>query len=155
MKRFTYVLGVFVVGLLLVQQPAQAQSFAQIGYATFTTDVTITTTTEKVLVSSGPVTCPRQTCNIVVMGWAQVTTGTNTTGLTPLFRRGTAIGNTALGEANVEQVKSAAGNTEPVFFFAQEDRVDVATVEYSFTVKQTAASADGTALQGGIIVLVR
>lgn len=146
---------VLLVLLALLPGHGQAQGFNQIGFATFSTDVTIVTTTEKDLINSGPVTAARQTVNVCVIAWAQVTTGTNTTALTPRIRRGTGIAGTAVGEANAEQVKAAAGSTEPMFILVCEDRSDVATVDYSLTVTQTAASANGSALAGGILVFVR
>lgn len=152
--RIALLVALFVV-LALEASHAAAQGFSQIAFATFTTDVTITTTTEKDLVNSGPATTTRQTSNVCVIAWAQVTTGTNTTALTPRIRRGTGIAGTLVGEANAEQVKAAAGSTEALFAFTCEDRADVATVDYSLTVQQTAASANGSALQGGILVFVR
>ena len=126
----------------------------EIGSATTTTNVTITTTTEAVAISSGEVRVPNQTARIVVIGWAQVTTGAATTTLTPRIRRGTAIKGTLVGEANAEEVKAAAGSTEPVMLIVQEDRANEASVEYSLTVQQASATGNGTILQAGIIVLV-
>jgi len=126
----------------------------EVGAATATTDVTITTTTEAVAVSSGAVPFPRASGQVLVSGWAQVTTGAGTTALTPRIRRGTAITGTLVGEANAEQVKAAAGSTEPVFAMAREDRANEGTVEYSLTVQQTGATGNGTILQSGITVLV-
>jgi hypothetical protein len=134
---------------------ARAQGFAQIAFNTVTADVTLTTTTEAVIVSSGPVTLPREVANVCVIGWAQLTTGTNTTAVTPAIRRGTTITGTLVGEANAETIMAAAGSTEPKFYMACEERSGVATVDYSFTLKQTGASANGSALSGSIIVFAR
>jgi hypothetical protein len=75
--------------------------------------------------------------------------------VTPRIRRGTTTSGTLVGEANAEQVKAAAGSTEPFFITVCEDRSDVATVDYNLTLQQTAASANGSALQGTILVFVR
>lgn len=146
-----------VLALVLgsVPAPARAQGFGQFAFVGFTTDVTITTTTEKDVVYSGGVLMPRDTATVCIIAWAQVTTGSMTTALTPKIRRGTGITGTVVGEANAEQVKAAAGSTEPLFYMACEDRSGVASVDYSFTVTQTGASANGAALSGGILVLVR
>lgn len=140
---------------LMVQQPAAAQGFQQVAFTTFTTNVTLTTTSETVIVSSGPATAPRSTVNVCVFGWAQLTTGTATTTVTPRLRRGTATSGTLLGEANAVTIGAAAGSTEQYLAMACEDRSDVASVEYSLTLTQASATADGTALFGGILVLVR
>jgi len=148
--------GLAVALVLLVSQaPAHAQGFNQIGFNVFTTAVTITTTAENVVVSSGPVTAPRQTINVCVIGFAQFTTGTMTTGVIPRLRRGTTTAGTLLGEENTITVGAAAGSTEQFLLFACEERADVATVEYSLSMDQVAADGNGSAIFGGILVLVR
>lgn len=144
-----------VLALLVPAAPARAQGFTQIAFTTFTANVAITTTTETVLVSSGPALVPRQTVSVCILAWAQFTTGAMTTTYTPRIRRGTAITGTLVGEANAETILAAAGSTEKTWMMACEDRSDVATVEYSLTLQQASASADGSALQGGILVYVR
>jgi len=141
--------------LLASQQPATAQGFNQIGFATFTTAVAIVTTAEAVVVSSGPVTAPRQSINVCVFGFAQFTTGTMTTGVIPRIRRGTTTAGTLVGEENTVTVGAAAGSTEAFSLFVCEDRADVATVDYSFSMDQVAADGNGSAIFGGILVLVR
>jgi hypothetical protein len=145
----------FVLAALAAAVPLHAQDFRAIAYNTFTTDVTLTTTSETVIVSSGSAPAPRDSLAVVIIAWAQLTTGTNTTAVTPRIRRGTTTGGTLVGEANAEQVKAAAGSTEPMFIMVQEDRTSVASVDYSLTLQQTAASANGSALAGGILVLAR
>jgi hypothetical protein len=146
-----------VVALLcaLASGAARAQGFSQIAFATSPTDVTLTTTSETSIIASGPASAPRQTVNVCVLAWGQLTTGTNTTAVTPRIRRGTTTSGTLVGEANAEQVKAAAGSTETFVISVCEDRSDVATVDYNLTLQQTAASANGSALQGTILVFVR
>lgn len=144
-----------VVGLVLPPRPATAQGFTQIGMATFTADVAVVTTTEKDVIYSGAVTAPRQTVNVCIIAWAQLTTGTMTTTVTPRIRRGTGITGTVVGEANAETILNTAGSTEKYYLMACEDRSDVASVDYSFTLQQASANGNGAALQGGILVFVR
>ena len=118
------------------------------------TSVTLTTTTENVAVSSGPVKTPFQTHRVIIIGWAQVTTGAGTTALTPRIRRGTAITGTLVGEANAEENKVVAAETEPVFIMVVEERAGEESVEYSLTVQQADATGNGTIVQSGILVLV-
>lgn len=155
MKARLLVFLVALVALLVCQQPTRAQGFTQISFNSFTSNVTLTTTSETVILSSGPAIAPRQGVSVCVFAWAQLTTGTNTTAVTPRIRRGTTTGGTLVGEANAEQVKAAAGSTEQFFILECEDRADVATVDYSLTLQQTGASADGSALHGSILVFVR
>ena len=120
--------------------------------ATTTTNVAVTTTTETVAISSGPVKVPYATCRVAIKAWCQLTTGTATTTVATRIRRGTAITGTLVGEANVEDVKVAAGLREPFFIMTSEDRANVDSVEYSLTVEQASASADGTIVQASIEV---
>jgi len=126
----------------------------EVGYNHSTTDVTVTTTTETVAISSPEIKVPFQTARLLVMAWAQVTTGTGATALTARIRRGTTTSGALVGEANAETLKAAAGGTEPVFIIVQEDQAGVDSVQYSLTVQQTGATGDGTVLQAAILVLV-
>ncbi len=116
------------------------------------TNVTLVTTGETVIISSGPLKMPFQTARAIIKAWAQLTTGAATTTVTPRIRRGTAVGGTLVGEANAEDVKAAAGSTEPFFIMASEARAGEESVEYSLTLQQAAATGNGTVLQAGIEV---
>jgi len=118
------------------------------------TDVTISTTTETVVISSGPVSLPFQTCHIIVLAWCQLVSGTGTTDVTPRIRRGTTTAGALVGEANAEVVKTAAGSREPFMIMVHEERAGEEAVEYCLTIQQTAATADGTVNQAAIIVFV-
>ncbi len=135
-------------------QPVDASQVRDAQIAFTTTDVTLTTTTETVIVSSGAALTPFQTSRVIVIAWGQLTTGTGTTAVTPRIRRGTAITGTLVGEALAEQVKAAAGSSEPFVVMVSEERSNTATVEYSLTLQQTAATGNGTAPQAAILVLV-
>lgn len=117
-------------------------------------NVTLSTTTEAVVVSSGPAKAPLQTHRAIVFAWGQLTTGAGTTAVTPRIRRGTTTGGALVGEANAEEVKAAAGSTEPFLIMVSEDRADIDTMEYSLTLAQTGATGNGTVLQAAVVVLV-
>lgn len=155
MRRLATALLVALLLAGLISPRAAAQGFTQYGFTTFTTDVVVTTTTETTVVASPPVTAPRDSDDVCVIAWAQLTTGTMTTAVTPRIRQGAAATGTLVGEANAETIKVAAAGTEPFYAMVCETRNNVATVQYNFTLQQTAANANGAALQGGIIVLVR
>jgi hypothetical protein len=107
------------------------------------TNVTVTTTTETLIISSGPVKVARQTCLVLVKAWAQLVTGTGTTAVTPVLHRGVTITGPVVGEANPETLKAAAGGLEPFMVQAIEERSNVDTVEYSLSLTQTDATANG------------
>lgn len=111
-----------------------------------TTDTSIVTTTETVIATLSGVTTPRK-CNIVLEGWAQITTGGSTTALTPRIRRGTDATGTLIGEGNPLQVAAAAGSTEEINIKAIDTNVDLASASYVLTVVQTGAIANGSCLQ--------
>lgn len=119
-----------------------------------TDDVTLVTTAETVIISSGPAKTPFQTHRVIIKAWAQLTTGTGTTAVTPRIRRGTAVGGALVGEANAEEVKAVAESTEPLFIMVSEERASEESVEYSLTLEQAGASANGSVLQSAIEVLV-
>lgn len=155
MRRRLWVLVALLLFAGLTTPRTAAQGFTQYGFTTFTTDVVITTTTETTVVASPPVTAPRDTDDVCIIAWAQLTTGTMTTTVTPRIRQGAAATGTLVGEANAETIKVAAAGTEPFYTMVCETRSNVATVQYNFTLQQAAANANGAALQGGILVLVR
>jgi hypothetical protein len=114
----------------------------------------VTTTTETVALTSPAIDLPGPQIQACIMAYAQLTLGTNTTAVTPRIRRGTAITSPLVGLANAEAIKTAAGSTEPFFMMVTESISNLDQVQYSFTVQQTAASANGTLLQGCIWVLL-
>jgi len=117
-------------------------------------DVTISTTTETVVISSGLVSLPFHTCHIIVLAWCQLVSGTATTDVTSRIRRGTSTAGALVGEANAEAIKTAAGSREPFMIMVHEERAREEAVEYCLTIQQTAATADGIVNQAAIIVLV-
>lgn len=151
--RARLLLAIIVVALL--PGLARAQSIDVVALNTTTTDTTVTTTSETVATSSGPATVPRATVNVCVLAWAQLTTGTNTTAVTPRIRRGSGTTGTVVGDAVAITIGAAAGSNEQFQFIACEERSKVETVEYAFTLQQTGASANGSILQAGIIVIGR
>lgn len=140
--------------LFLPAVPAPASEIREAVYTHFTANVTLVTTAETVVVSSGPVTTTFETHRVIILAWAQLTTGTNTTAVTPRIRRGTTTSGTLVSEANAITIGAAAGSNEQFYAAVIEDRQGQAAVEYSLTLEQAGASANGTALQGGILVLL-
>ena len=117
------------------------------------TNVTLTTTSETVVVTSPVLVLPADRVQLYILAWGQLTTGTGTTTVTPRIRRGTTTGGTLIGEANAEQVKAAAGSTEPFLIALVDNVTDLVSVQYVFTLQQAGATADGTFLQGSMLVL--
>jgi len=119
-----------------------------------TADTALVTTAETVVVSSNVVAIPREDALVAIIAWALLTLGTATTTVTPRIRRGTTTAGTAVGEANAETIKTAAGSTEPFFKIAFEQVSAAGTVQYSLTLAQAAATGNGSALEAGILVFV-
>lgn len=119
-----------------------------------TTDVVITTTTERVIITSPAIAVTRQTVFAMIFGWAQLLIGTDTTHVIPRIRRGTAITDTIIGDSVSEEIKTAAADREPFFIMVGEELSAAASVQYSFTLHATAASANGTVNQAAILVLL-
>lgn len=116
----------------------------------YTTEVTantaLVTTAETVVATLSTVSTYQPGEKIKLSGQAQLTTGANTTAVTPRIRRDSVTG-TVVNEANAITVGAAAGSTE-VFDVQCEDQFsgEVANQVYVLTLQQTGATADGSAL---------
>lgn len=150
--RLTLALAPLLVALAAA--PAAAQGPSVFAYATCTTDVTLTTTTENIACSSPALAVPRGEANVVVVCYMQTTTGAGTTGVIPRIRRGTAITGTLVSEENTITIAAAAGSTETHAMQVSEERAATA-VEYSCTMDQVGATGNGTVLYSSILVLAR
>ncbi len=115
-------------------------------------NVTITTTTETVAISSNPMALERPGASFLIKAWAQVTTGTNIASMTARIRRGAAITGTLVNEANTITVGAAAGSNEVFTAWGMEQRADEGQVQYSLTLQQVTADGNATILQSGIEV---
>lgn len=119
-------------------------------YSSFeTTNDTLTTTTETVVCTVTGVTTGRRQ-DVRLRGWAQLTTGTNTTAVTPRIRRGADATGTLIGEANAVTIGAAAGGTESFAIEATDPAVDTSGATYVLTLQQAGATANGTALQANL-----
>ena len=114
-------------------------------------DTPLVTVAETVIATLAGVTTDRPGQSIRFAGECQITTGTNTTGLTFRIRRDTVAG-VLLGEANVVQVEAVAGSTEDHDAYA-EDNIsgEIASATYVLTVQQAAASANGSCLRASLV----
>lgn len=146
--------ALLVAALLLLPLRASGQGPSVFAFNTFTTAVTLTTTTENIIVSSAQINTPRDEAVVFVLCFGQLTTGTMTTGVIPRIRRGTSVSGTLVSEENTITVGAAAGSTEQFFITATEQRA-ATNIQYSCTLDQVAADGDGAAIYGGILVLAR
>lgn len=126
----------------------------EIEAATTTVNVTLTTTSETVIISAPSLVLPADAVQAVILAWVQLTTGAATTTVTPRIRRGTLITSPLVGEANAENIKAAAGDTEPFMIMVLENLTVLDRVVYSLTLQQAAATGNGTALQATIAVFL-
>lgn len=151
MKHLFSLLTVFAV---LSCSPAFAGNVEQAVASCSTTNVTISTTTEKTVIASDPIAQSRIGECYRVFGWAQVTTGTNTTGITAKLYRGSDETGTAIGEGNVQTLGAAAGSNE-VFTAVAVDcpSGQLSTVTYAMALTQAGASGNGTSLNQCVLIL--
>ena len=126
----------------------------EIGRGFSAANTTVTTTTETVAISTDFVAAPRQTVFALILALCQLTTGTATTTVTPRIRRGVAITDPLVGEANAVTIGAAAGSTEQFMAMVAEELADASQVRYSFTVQQASATGNGTILQAAILALL-
>jgi hypothetical protein len=117
-----------------------------------TANVNVPTVSETAIVTSPFAKCSSPYLRAVVEAWAQLTLGTGTTAVTPRMHRGGDATGPVVGEVNAEQIKTAAGSTEPFYLMISEELANLDSVQYTFTLQQTAATGAGTALQAAIKV---
>lgn len=112
-----------------------------------TTDVPLVTTAETVVATLGGVSTSGPGRRVSLTGEFQITTGTNTTGLTIRIRRDSLTG-ALVGEANPVQVEAAAGSTEDHDIEVTDTpTLEIFNANYVLTVQQVAASANGSVLR--------
>ena len=148
MKRL--LLALLLVALFIA--PAQAMKVLETATTCTGTDVTITTTTEK-LIASQQISIPSITTFYVrVRVYGTMTTGADSTAYIVAVRR-TNISGTVLGGQINEAVKIAAGGIEAFFFeWIEERNGDFASLTYASTVDMGGATADTTVTQNCITV---
>ena len=122
------------------------------GFGREIADVTIVTTTEVVAATSEKMKVTRPTMRALILAWATVASGTSTTAITARIRSGDTIAGTLRSEAIAHETTASDAHTWMVA--AEEDVSGVDEVEYSVTVQQTGAIANGTVENATILVLL-
>ncbi len=112
---------------------------------TVTAAVALVTTAETVLATLAGISPPFSNPLIRLLGWAVITTGAGTTGVTLRFRRGTTITGTLAGIATT--VTASAGANTLCVYAVEDTPGEVANQQYVWTAQQVAATANGSALQ--------
>lgn len=111
-------------------------------------DTTLTTTSETVVATLDAPSPNRAGVIVTVRGWAQLTSGTGTTAVTPRIRRGTTVSGDLVGEGNPVDV--TAGDTADHSITTDDPPGEVSSLNYVLTLEQTGATADGTAVQASL-----
>lgn len=122
-------------------------NYAQIGAA-----VTATTTAETVAAVLPPDSnLLPDAIGRVVRGYLNITTGAGTTAVVIRVRTGTTTGGTLVGAANTHTLAAGASASIP---FSEIDTAAAAPAnnQYCVTFQQTAATANGTANDGAIVL---
>ena len=118
-----------------------------------TTDVTITTTTERIALSTGLLRIHRNSAIVMIAAWGQLLLGTATTTVTPRIRRGTAITSTLVSGEDAIAIQSAVATNAQYQIICFEQLTSEQVVNYSFSLAQASATADGTIVQAGIFAI--
>jgi len=153
--RGRIVLALALALVAVVEQPARAQGFNQVGFNVATAAVTLTTTTEAVVITAPAVTVARPNAEVCIVAYAELTTGADTTAVVARIRRGASVSGTLVSEENEQNVKAAAASIEPFTSMVCEPRSGVDSVIYSLTLDQVGATGNGSSIYAAILVLVR
>lgn len=106
--------------------------------------VTLVTTAETVVQIGAAMPVPNATGKAAVTGFVTLTIGTNTTAVTLRLYRGTSASGTLIGTAVAQAGNFTAGSPANFFVVATDTLTNVGSAQYTLTVQQTAASANGS-----------
>ncbi len=113
--------------------------------------VAIPTTNETLAVTSSQTSTPQEVALVLIVAAIAVTTGAATTALQLRIRRGVSVAGQQVGQT-YNHPAPAAGNTT-VMMMAVDQQINTYFCQYSLTVQQTAATANGTVTAATIFVL--
>ena len=149
MKKILVLCVLISVGLV---SAAQARVLLSSETTCTGTDVTVTTTDEKVIATQVVPMPQGQTFLMRIRFWGTMTTSANSTTYTLKVRRDSLSG-TALGDSIAETVKVTAGSVEAFFFeFTDERNGQFAALTYVSTIDMAGADANTTVSQNCITV---
>lgn len=110
-------------------------------------NTTLVTTTPAAPAVRPQVTKAADTGRLLLIGWAQITTGAGTTGIRMNIRRRAPGVVITVGEVNTITLGAAAGSTEQFTICAIDSAPGSGTVEYDILLQQVDATGNGTILQ--------
>ena len=119
-----------------------------------TTQRFLSVTDEGLIIAAPEVAVPRQSVFAMIFAWSQLVTASGATHVTPRIRRGANVTGALVGEANAEELKRGALDREPWYIMVGEQLVDVASVQYSFTLQLTGPTNGAISAQQAILVLL-
>jgi len=112
----------------------------------------ITTTTETIVGTTPIIPVPRDSETCLVIGHVLVQPGTGTTSVQTRVRRGATLADTLINSP-VTYSALTVGLTTAMPHMVIDTVSGLATVQYSLTVQQVGATANGV-MQGGMVVVV-
>lgn len=116
--------------------------------------INVPTTTETLAVTGMSVPLPTTNGKAVIRGWVQLTVGAGTTGVTLTIYAGTAIGGRVVGQQNINAGNFTAGSIGAFNVEFTDALSNVGGAQYCMSVKQTAATGNGTILSAALNTMV-
>ncbi len=113
--------------------------------------VSLVTTTETVAISSGQVPMPNEVTLVIVIASVAFTTGAGVTSVQLRLRRGAAATSPQIGQTYTEQIGASLSHSAQVT--AVDQQVNGFMQQYSLTVQQVAATANGSVTSATILVI--
>ncbi len=126
-------------------------SILQAGFGVNIAAQTITTTTELSGVTSSLVVATTPVEHVLVIGYLTVALGAGTTTGTVRIRRGSGITGTVVGNPQARTV--TASTTVTLVAMVSEDQILLGEIQYTVSMQQGAATANGTIQEAVIVVL--
>ncbi len=106
--------------------------------------ITLVTTAETLVAYSGQAKVTFATMRAIILGWLQIVYGTGTTGIILRIRRGNGITGAVVAGGNTETAGVAAAAVGDLSIKFSEQLIGQDFADYSLTVQQVAATANGT-----------
>lgn len=116
-------------------------------------NTTIPTTAETFVISTAGLKLMRPLQQIVVMGFAVLTSGADATAVTLRIRRGPTASAELVSEANAETLIGSPGDTHTYAVFALDTVLNGTAEFYSLSVQQASATGNGTVLNAALVAL--
>lgn len=118
-----------------------------------TTDTILPVNSSITAVTADPLPIVRARQLIIVVGWAQITTGADSTSCRILLQRSLPVPVLNISETNTLAIVAAGGNNQQLFVMAVDESLRVSQATYRLNLLVNGTLNNGVVLQAGIVAI--